>query len=778
MRLKYLFLLFLLSSQLNAQTRLTVSGFVREAGSREALPGAHVYVPALRLGAQTNAYGFFSLVLPAGTDTATVRVTLLGYRAAVVPVTRQTAPALEVFLLASATQLSEVTVRGAADRAAEPDRMSTHTLTARQVRDVPALLGEKDVLKVFQLMPGVQKGREGSSGLYVRGGGPDQNLIILDDAVVYNAFHLFGFFSVFNGDALKSAELTKGGFPARYGGRLSSVVDMQMKEGNRERLHGEGSLGLLASRLTLEGPIQKGKSSFLVAGRRTYADLLLRPFLPRNEKFGLYFYDLNAKVNVDLGRRDRLYLSGYFGQDSYGFTNREERGGTERGGFDWGNATGTLRWNHVFSPRVFANTSAIFTRYQFRVAQEAIDDGNLFSLEYQSGVRDFSLKHDLEVRVSPRYALRAGLLATAHRFTPSAIVLKNTNLDSIGRQEQVYEAVEGTTYLENHWQPTDRLRLNAGLRLAGFWTGRRRYLRPEPRLSVAYEGPNGWSLKASYAVMNQFIHLLSNSGEGLPTDLWVPATERLGPQQARQVAVGLVRDWAERGLTLSVEAYHKTMDGVIGYREGASFLLLDVGPDPSRIVEVPWQDNVTTGQGRSSGIEWLLRKPSGRLNGWIGYTLSWTQNRLLGVNDYQWFWARYDRRHDVSVVAVYQLRPRIRLAATWIYASGQALSLPISEYELSPHTIGTGRPVSTVADFGLRGSFRADPTHRLDVAVQFQKTTRWGERTWEAGLYNAYNRINPFYYETYTPARDQSQRQLYYRGLFPLIPSVSYWFKF
>ncbi|NID12490.1 TonB-dependent receptor [Fibrivirga algicola] len=799
----------------SSASTVTISGYVREAGSQEALIGVNVYRTGAATGRSwsgttTNTYGFYSLTIPAQ-DSLQLTYSIVGYDTQRLTLGAQKSQTLNV-LLTSGRLLNEVVVseKRQQDRVSDSPQMSQIDLPIAQIKKIPALLGEKDVLKVLQLMPGVQKGSEGQSGLYVRGGGPDQNLIVLDDAVVYNASHLFGFFSVFNGDALKSVELTKGGFPARFGGRLSSVIDLNMKDGNKEKLHGEGGLGLIASRLTLEGPLTKkktgpGSTSFLVSGRRTYLDVLAAPLIAAESdgktSAGYYFYDFNAKVNTELGLKDKLYLSGYFGRDRFYADDRSSARQSTKIGIGWGNATGTLRWNHLFSDKVFGNASLIFSNYDFSISadeKETFDNRtNEFNLRYTSGIRDFGLKYDLDIYPNPQHSLKVGIQATAHRFTPSAVVLQNTDINENRFDVEKIDVLESGIYAEDTWKPNDRWRVNGGLRLSTFLNDKVTYVRPEPRLSAAYIIKPDLSVKASYALMNQYVHLLSNTGIGLPTDLWVPTTDRVRPQQSQQVAVGIAKDFTERGLTLTVEGYYKRMDNIINYKEGASFLLID---DPTSAERVRWEDNVTAGRGWSYGAEVLLQKKVGRFSGWIGYTLSWTQWQFADLNGGQPFFPRYDRRHDLSLVGIYELSPRITLSSTWVYGTGQSLTMPQATYAayeqgnanffnsssgqvpLINQLFGYYR---TVQDYGPKNSFRAEPYHRFDVSIQLHKKMKRHERTWEFSAYNAYNRRNPFFYQlnnVYEPGvngQPGSTRTVLNRySVFPIVPSVSYNFKF
>ncbi|MBD2754625.1 TonB-dependent receptor [Spirosoma validum] len=775
--------------------RFTVSGYVRELGSQEALIGVNVYLPGTTTGTTTNTYGFYSLTLPAQ-DSVRLAYSFVGYETIERTVGLRSNQTRSVFLTPGRV-LSEVQVNASVmtEKVSESAQMSTIDVPISQIKKIPAFLGEKDVLKVLQLMPGVQKGSEGQTGIYVRGGGPDQNLIILDDAVVYNANHLFGFFSVFNGDAIKSVELIKGGFPARYGGRLSSVIDLNMKDGNREKLHGEGGIGLIASRLMLEGPLTKNKKgSFLVSGRRTYLDIIAAPLIARETNgelnAGYYFYDLNAKANYDFSPKDKLYLSGYFGRDK--FYARDNTQNTETG-LNWGNATGTLRWNHLFNQKLFSNLSLIFSDYKFQIAavEKGTNDAETYSLRYNSGIRDFSLKYDVDYYPTPQHSVRMGLQTTYHRFTPSAVVLQNAIISQSIDNVSNIDVLESGIYAEDTWRPSNRLRMNGGLRLSYFQGSGVGYIRPEPRISAAFTVKPDLSVKASYALMNQYVHLLSNTGIGLPTDLWVPTTDRVKPQQSQQVALGVAKDFSDKGLTLTVEGYYKTMNNIINYKEGASFLLIN---DPTQANNVRWEDNVTAGRGWSYGAEFLLQKKVGRFSGWAGYTLSWTQWQFAELNGGQPFYPRYDRRHDVSLVGIYELSKRITLSAVWIYGTGNALTVPVGRYDTYRPTntlIYGGTPgiiqsyfqnVRTVDDYGTqKNTFRAEAYHRFDVSIQFHKQKKHHERTWEVSFYNLYNRRNPFFYRLESvaaTATTASRTALFRYSVFPIVPAISYNFKF
>lgn len=779
--LTFLFLVLCLCHQSQNNRLYTISGFVTEKGSQEHLPGALVHAAHGKSAVSCNEYGFYSLSLPAS-DTLRLLVAMVGYRTQTITLQLKKDIELNVSLQAENTlQEVDITIRQS-EKISQDVRMSTINLPVEKVKEIPALLGEKDVLKVLQLLPGVQKGREGSSGFYVRGGGPDQNLIILDDAPVYNAFHLFGFFSLFNGDALKSVELTKGGFPARYGGRLSSVLDMQMKDGDKEKFRGEAGIGLISSRLVLEGPIIKDKCSFLVSGRRTYVDALSTPFQPKERKGGYFFYDFNAKINYTLGKKDRLFVSGYFGKDKF-YSRFSQGQSASKIDFSWGNATSTIRWNHVFSNKIFANTSLIFTDYQLNIANENKFEKNYFSLVYKSGIRDYGIKSNFDFFPRPEHHLRAGIQAVYHRFTPGAQVVQGMLDTTRVKSPVLIESGENAAFFEEDWTPNKVFRVNAGLRLTHFNIRKKNYFNAEPRISLRIALRHQFAIKAAYSIMNQYMHLLSNTGIGLPTDLWVPATTKAPPMQSWQVATGVAKDFSKHGIELSVEGYYKKMHNVLGYKEGASFLAAFGGNGEG---DESWENKVTSGQGWSYGAEFLLKKDFGKISGWVGYTLSWTELQFDELNFGKKFYARYDRKHDVSFVGIYKLNKKVTFSLTWVYGTGNAITLPLNSYQANMYggsytpenpTALNQSQMFNVQDFGTqRNAFRMSPYHRLDAGVQFHKKMKRVERTFEISVYNAYNRQNPFYY--FIQADEKGKQELMQVSLFPIIPGFSWNIKF
>ncbi len=767
-------MLFFSISAIAQKKNNTISGFVREKGSKETLIGTSIVILNNNQATVSNNYGFYSI--STNLDSVDLLISMVGYQRMIYKLRLKKDIELDVEMESSNT-IGEVLVTDQRlERISEEQQMSIMKVNVAQIQEIPALFGEKDVLKVLQLLPGVQKGSEGNSGLYVRGGGPDQNLIILDDAPVYNAFHLFGFFSLFNGEALKSVELTKGGFPARYGGRLSSVLEMNMKDGNRESIKGSVGIGLISSRFTLEGPIKKNKSSFLISARRTYIDALIYPFLPDNSKFGYYFYDLNAKVNYDIDRKNKIYISGYFGRDKF-YANSKYESSENRFGLFWGNGTGTIRWNHVYNSKLFSNTSLIYSQYRFNTSVKQRYDNETFSIQLNSGIRDISIKHDFDYAWRENHLLKFGAFVQQHRFTPSAVTIKNDQFTAgnVDIRNNI-DALESAIYLEDRAQFGARIKTNTGIRISHFYVDKKSYAALEPRFGASYQLKEDMALKASYAFMKQYIHLLSGTGVGLPTDLWVPSTSKIPSQRSQQVALGLAKDFIEENFNISLEGYYKKMDNVIAYKEGASFLSIDdIGSDE----KITWEDNVTSGQGWSYGVELLIKKSEGKFSGWVGYTLSWTQLQFDELNFGKKYYARYDRRHDISVVGIYKPKDDLTFSFTWVYGTGNAITLPRAEYLAQGHSPGGSAFIQTmyVNDYDGKNNFRMEPFHRMDIGMQFHSKLKRSERIFELSVYNVYNRQNPyFYYVGYS--NNGSQRVLKRVSLFPIMPSISWTYKF
>lgn len=760
--------------------KYTISGYISEKVSQEYLGSVSIYIPELNTGTITNDYGFYSLSIPEGNHQ--ILISFVGYKNIKKNIDLTSDITIHFSLEQETEYLDEIIINSDQETSkSQITQMSSEKLNPSFFEDIPTILGEKDAIKTLQLLPGIQSGSEGSTGFYVRGGTPDQNLIILDEATVYNSNHLFGIFSIFNGDAIKSVEIFKGGFPARYGGRLSSVVKINTKNGNKEKFAGKANISLISSSLLLEGPIKKGKTSFVISGRRTYADLLLLPLMTKEEKLAYYFTDVNAKLHHVINDKNKLYWSTYYGQDKY--RNRtvfdKERSKQK---ILWGNITSTLRWNHEFNNKLFSNTSLIFSNYKFTVSKDDRGGANRSStFKTSSGINDYGVKFDFNYYPTPNHTFRFGIGSTYHDFTPKEINIKNINDDEIVNTQKI-KTLESALYIEDDWKINDKISIYPGLRFSHFQHKSKGYFKPEIRLSAAYKLYPLLTLKASYAKMNQYIHRLSNSGLGLPTDLWVSSTERLKPQLSEQIALGIAKDFKNNIFGLTIEGYYKKMKDIIAFKEGASFAGLEsVREITGSIRTVDFVNGITTGKGWAYGTEFLLRKKKGKLTGWLGYTLSWSQRQFEGLNGGKIFNERYDRRHDFSIVGIYKPSKRITISGNWLFASGINYNLP--------NTLGVAAgdnfPIEDVNNndnillFNTeKNNFKGENFHRLDLGIQFHKITKRNrERTWGFSFYNVYARKNPFYYEI-SSENENSPNVLYRRYLFQFLPSFNYSLKF
>ena len=778
---------------------ITVSGHLYERGSLESLPGGLIYEPVSQKATTTNTYGFYTLTLPYR-DGMFVVFNCFGFVNDTLWVKGPQDVEYDA-RLSKITTLETVTITGEKTNT-EQVQMSSIKLSTKEIQQVPMLFGEKDVFKTLLLLPGVQSASEGTSGIYVRGGGPDQNLIILDEATIYNASHLLGFFSIFNGDAIKSVELIKGGFPARYGGRLSSVIDINMKDGNKDSYHVEGGIGIISSNVMVEGPIIKDKASFMISGRTTYLDLLMLPLMKimnNGTSTGYYFFDLNGKLNFELSKKDKLYLSAYFGRDKFHVAQNDSYMGTTdryRMGLFWQNATATARWNHLFTNKIFSNLSFVFSDYtmntymKYKYYYAPNDpDNETYSSDFNSGIHDYTLKYDIAYHPNATHHLLAGAAVTYHEARPNAMTMKADSLTL--KQIDKERGLEYAVYVEDEINIRNKFRINPGVRLVAFSVPHKTWFSPEPRLAMSYNFLSNLALKASYAMMSQNMILLSTSTIGLPTDLWVPVTDKVRPQRSQQVALGLHYDLKNPQLSFSVEGYYKWMNNILAYKEGTSYFTTLVeqileenfeGEAQSR-----WAENVTSGKGWSYGVEFLVRKEVGKFTGWVGYTLSWTKQQFDELNFGEPFFARYDRRHDVSIVLMYSPTKKINLSLSWVFATGNAVTLPTSVYtsetldDYLDNTIpDNGNPITYygyVENYGKKNDFRMKPFHHLDIGVQFIKphTKNNGQSIFEISIYNVYNHHNPFFYYTDQVYGKYKLQQI---SIFPIIPTFTYHFKF
>ena len=819
---KYFLLLWLLSlfsTMAIAQTSSkshTISGYVTDGKSQETLLGASVYDATTMKGAVTNNFGYYTLKLPEGP--VDFRVSFVGYDPYQARFDLKNDTVINIFL-AQSNQLNEVTVTARAmESNVKGTQMSTIELPVIQLKKVPALFGETDVIKALQLLPGVQSGTEGSAGMYVRGGGPDENLILLDGVPLYNVNHAAGFFSAFNADAIKNVTLYKGNFPARFGGRLSSVVDVRMKDGDMYEYHGNASIGLIASKINVEGPIIKGKTSFNLSFRRTYYDVFTAPLVNYMVKMqsdnkkntgwgGYYFYDLNLKLNHKFSDKDRLFLSIYSGDDKvyarmklgydyassyYGTNSSSERLNLD---WKWGNRVAALRWNHVIQPNLFMNVTGAYTQYRHSMGAEIRDESSFMDqnqtssyaesvdLGLHSGIYDYSAKADFDYKPFDSHDMKFGVNLTHHTYKPTttAFHIKEVEDNQTGfsfdtvTSDATVRALETDLYLEDNWDINNYFKLNAGLHYSTFSVDKKTYHSLQPRVSMRALITDNFSLKAGYAYMSQYIHLLSSNAISLPTDLWVPVTGDIVPMNAHQVALGAFYDW--NGFEFSMEGYYKKMNNVLEYKDGASFFSLD---------QTGWDDKVVMGDGWAYGIELFAQKQVGKFTGWIGYTWAHT-DRLFDregqeLNFGQVFPAKYDRRHDLNIVLMYEFNNRIDVGATWVYSTGNCATLSYQDY----NGLGVGyNDYPSIGYIESRNNYRFNSYQRLDLVANFHKQKKYCERIFSISVYNALCHNNPFVvvpwseYE-YNPYLDDyvNRKSLQQVCIFPIIPTLSWQYKF
>ncbi len=773
---------FVLSSQNTAPPEISISGTVIDAESGETLIGATILVienPSL--GTSTNEYGFYALPVPSGNDSLTLEFSYVGYQ----PRLFRILPKENIRLnaaLSTGVQLAEVVVKANSFRESlRSTEMSVEELSTKEVKVIPAFMGETDILKTIQLKPGIPSGSEGSTGLFVRGGGADQNLIVLDEAVVYNANHLFGFFSTFNTDAVKDLKLYKGGFPAQYGGRLSSVIDVRMKEGNNRSFHGTGGIGLITSRLTVEGPIRKEQASFIVSGRRTYVDIVTRQINKANEDNeeyspipDYYFYDLNTKVNFSAGEKDRLFLSGYFGQDVFGF-----EGDFFDFSFNWGNNTGTVRWNHVFNNKLFHNLTFTYSDYEYNIETKVTG----FSFKVGSNVRDANLKSDYYYSLNSNNTLRFGGNATYHWFGVGRLKAGSDDGSVSFSGGNDFNAASFGLYFSDEMEIGTSWKLNAGLRFSGFLNEGKFSGGVEPRLAAVYSVNPNLSLKGSYARMYQYLHLVSTSGIALPTDIWYPTTKTIKPENSDQVALGWEYLLSEHFL-FTQEFYYKRFGKQVDFVDGAHLFANN-----------ELENEFAIGRGYGYGMEFGIEKQEGKLKGWLGYTLALVkrtgfkpvdETRTFSGDQNPYF-PRYDRRHDLSLVLMYDLSKRLTISGTAVYGSGDRTWLPVGRFAFQDVYGADFQPIVPV--FGERNAFRLPYFFRADAGLVYRFFPKWGESDLTLSVFNLTNRRNAFFlylepqYEDNVDPESEplaiptgiKAKQV---SLFPILGSLTWNFKF
>ncbi len=796
--------------QVVGQDRYTVSGYVSDSSNSERLMGANIrLLPASQKGAFSNNYGFYSFTMTTGE--VTLACSFVGYQTDTIHFYLKKDTAIN-FQLSSVSMLKEITVNSRVPIEQQSD-ISHISIPVKELAAIPSFMGEKDIIKAIQWLPGVQTGNDGSTGLYIRGGGPGQNLILLDGVPVYNISHLFGFFSVFTPEAIQSVDLYKGGFPARYGGRLSSVLDIRMKDGDMKKLKGDVSVGLLSAKLSLQGPIKKNKSSFIISARRTYLDLLAKPFIAAfarskdsHKKFGYYFQDYTAKFNDIINDKNRVYLSFYGGNDQF-YGKFKESGNNEdyantsttKARLGWGNITGALRWNRTIGPKLFSNLTLSYTRFRYflkgsnsQVLTDKEDQNRQASFSqfnYLSHIRDWSARLDFDYAPSPAHAIKFGGGLILHRFQPGIKISKNAG-DSLlnGPTSEIRQGSDPVYsrnlnfYGEDEITFNDHLKADFGLRLAIYNANNKNYYALQPRFSGRYLLGRQWSIKAGYARMFQPLHLLVNSGAGFPVDLWVPATRKAPPAASNQYTLGFAKTFQHQ-YELTAEAYYKTMNNVIAYKDGADFTNTSKS----------WQDKIDVGRGYAHGLELSVKKKSGNTTGWISYTLAWNQRQFPAINNGKRFPYKFDRRHDLKLVFLHQFSKHIRASAGWVFASGNTVTLPVLKYNapyngVTYYTDWDTKEILPVEYVPSRNNFRMRPYHRLDLSVDFIKEKKKGNRIWNISIYNAYARQNPYfyYYEVEAqypylynrPEKMNKHLQLKQFSLFSVIPSVTYRFEF
>lgn len=763
--------IFAQSGFVSAQIKSTLNGNVTDAKTGETLIGASVKLSGSSSAATiTNSYGFYSINTLQGSYE--ISVSFIGYKTIKQSIQISKDSRLN-FVLEEDNQLNEVVISAIKrnENVSSP-QMGLQKIAIQEINNVPVLLGERDVLKTLQLLPGIKSAGEGNSGFYVRGGSTDQNLILLDEAPVYNASHLLGFFSTFNSDAIKDVSVYKGGMPAQYGGRLASVLDIKMNDGNRKTYTAEGGIGLISSRLKVEGPIVKDKGSFMVSARRTYLDAFLA-LSPDSAVSGntLFFYDLNAKANYQLDDKNTLYLSGYFGRDKLGIS--------DTFGFNWGNATVTLRWNHLYSNRLFSNTSLIYSNYNY-VIQNFMEENNF---EVNSSIKDFNLKQDFEYSLSNSHNLKFGVNAIHHTIAPG----KLTASASSSVNQTTYENRKGlelATYVSDEWAVNEKMNLVYGLRLSSFsllgpaniksydadgntiktvpyGSGDfiKSYFNLEPRVSASYQLGNTSSLKAAYTRNVQNVHLMSNSTSTSPTDLYIMNSNNVKPEIADQIAAGYFRNFNDDNYEFSVEVYYKWMQNQIEYRSGT-----DLRGNGN--VEA----DLLYGDGRAYGLELFFKKRFGKFNGWVGYTWSRTQRQFDAINNGKWFYAKQDRTHDLSLVGIYKAGQRWTFSSVFVYNTGNAVTYPSGKYQINDRT---------VFYYTEKNGYRTPAYHRLDVSATLEgKPGKRLQSSWSFGIYNLYNRKNAFSIDFRDNEDDPSKTEAVQTTLFGIIPSVTWNFKF
>jgi hypothetical protein len=764
-----LLLVGLINFSLNAQTtKHTISGTLKDKKTGETVIGGIVQILELKgIGASTNEYGFYSITLAEGKYT--IIVASIGYKKINKQIDLTKNVTLNISLEEDVALLGEVEITAEKkDANVTKAQGGMVTLDVKEIAKIPVFAGEKDIIKTLQLMPGIKSGGDGNAGFYVRGGGADQNLVLLDEAPVYNASHLLGFFSTFNSDAIKAVDVYKGGMPSQYGGRLSSVLDVKMNDGNNQKYHVGGGIGIIASRLYVEGPLVKDKGSFIVTGRRTYADLFLKATKDYSDA-SLYFYDMNLKANYRINDKNRVFISGYFGKDKLGLSTF---------GLDWGNSTGTVRWNSIISPKLFSNTTFLFSNFNYNI--NFTSDNT--KTEVKSKIQDFNLKQDFTYIFNPRSSLKFGINGIHHTVTPGQIESSDKSRKFVKLQDRF--GLDNAAYISHDWKPTQKLSVIYGLRVTSFgaigegdfYTYNKEgvttdttyysknkvvknYINVEPRLSASYMLGKTNSIKTGYARNVQNLHLISNSTASTPTDLWLLSSKNVKPEISDQVSLGYYQNFKENMYEFSTEVYYKDMQNQIDYKNGANTVAND-----------KIEAELLFGKGRAYGIEFFFKKKYGKFNGWVGYTLSRTEKQIEGINNGDWYAAKQDRTHDISLVGIYDFNKKWSVSASWVFNTGNAVTFPSGKYTVDGQTQYL---------YTERNGYRMPNYHRLDLGVTwYKKKTEKFESSWNFSCYNLYGRQNAWTITFRDNENNPSKSEAVQTALFRWVPSVTYNFKF
>lgn len=772
----HIFTLFFIVTTCFSQT-ITFSGKIIDNISKEALIGAYVYDLQGNVGTSTNEYGFYSLTILPPFDTINLVYSYVGYKSDTI-ILKSVSKSKDFTVALSPTLENVIEITDFSSNIENQLNVGQFKIDVSKIYEQPLFLGEPDILKILQLTPGVQGGNEGLSGLYVRGGSPDQNLILMDDIPIYNSTHALGLFSIFNPDAVNDVNLIKAGFPARYGGRLSSVLDIRLRDGNLNEFEGKASVGLISSSIKFEGPLVKDKISFIISGRRSYPDLIARPFLGF-EKFKSFFYDLNTKLRFKANDKTNVYFTGYFGSDQFELGQKQSSDREDVNGVDWNNSLLGLKMTHQYNAKIFSVLSLTLSDYKLGVNNFFKTPNYNLDTKYNSGISDYRLSYSLDYSINPNHYLKAGVVNTLHSYNPGSLSalgeVNNIKLDSLISIEKLLSN-EFESYLEYIWSPSKKMRMNLGVRSALFTINKKTYSSLQPRISIAYQIGEKSFLKLSFASMAQFINLLTSEAFSLPTDQWVPSTDRITPQNSIQYTGGISKS-IYRNLDLSVEIFYKKLKNVISLKEGENFI---------QDFSTEWEDKITQGKGKVYGLEFLLRRNKGRINGWIGYTWSKNQRQFDDINFGRWFPFQFDRRHDASIVLKYKCRKAYVIGFNWVYGTGNAVTLATQKYAITPDYDQSSNDILQLTSgerlvIDKKNNYRLTNYHRLDLSISYKKKLVKGMKSnLTFSIFNVYNHINPYFVRVQEKAVLQSDQSFKNKlvlqevGLLPFLPSLSY----